>query len=387
MRIVILSVILSAMFAGPAVARDDTATLKKVKDIVIYRHERYYSAFPSIVTRPSGELIVAFRRAPERAFVHDGRGSHADPNSHLVLVRSTDNGQTWTTEPELIHAHPWGGSQDPCMVQLHDGSIVCSSYAWYLQRNANFKDPENSVRTGDFIFMGGYLMRSKDGGHAWEGPILPPPVPGIATRTVFGEPCPAYNRGAMCEGKNGVLYWAVAAQGSATSPRTEVHLMTSKNGGLNWTYACPIAQDKKVTFNEASMVETPSGQLVTFLRTGNFGDHTVIARSTDGGKSFQPWEDAGFQGHPHYALRLPDSRVLLIYGYRHQPFGIRARILDPECRATKSAEEIVLRDDGGNGDLGYPWATLMADGRVLVVYYFNQKDGLRHIAGTILEIE
>ena len=86
-------------------------------------------------------------------------------------------------------------------------------------------------------------------------------------------------------------------------------------------------------------------------------------------------------------LRLPDNRVLLIYGYRHQPFGIRARILDPECRDTKTAGEMVLRDDGGTGDLGYPWATIMADGRILVVYYFNQKDGLRHIAGTILEIE
>ena len=135
-------------------------------DVVIYRYDRFYAAFPSIVTRPSGELIVAFRRAPEHAFVRDGRGLHTDPNSYLVLVRSVDNAETWTTDPELIYAHPWGGSQDPCMVQLRDGTIVCSSYAWYLQRNKAFVYPPEIARSGDFIFMCGYLMRSADGGHS-----------------------------------------------------------------------------------------------------------------------------------------------------------------------------------------------------------------------------
>ena len=43
-------------------------------------------------------------------------------------------------------------------------------------------------------------------------------------------------------------------------------------------------------------------------------------------------------------------------------------------------------DDGGNGDLGYPWATMISQRQILVVYYFNQTDGIRHIAGTVLEI-
>jgi hypothetical protein len=146
-----------------------------------------------------------------------------------------------------------------------------------------------------------------------------------------------------------------------------------------------VAQDSKITFNETSIYETPKHDLVAFLRTGNFDDHTCVARSSDHGKSFQ-WCDAGFQGHPHYALRLPDQRVLLVYGYRHAPFGVRARILDPECDNTATAEEIVLRADGGNGDLGYPWATMISKRRVLVVYYFNRGDGTRQIAGTFLEL-
>src|SRR5262249_31437887 len=119
----------------------------------------------------------------------------------------------------------------------------------------------------------------------------------------------------------------------------------------------------------------------------DFDDHTAIARSTNHGKSFLPWQDAGFQGHPHYALRLPDQRVLLIYGYRHPPFGVRARVLRPECDDATTAQEIVLRDDGGSADLGYPWAVMLSKDRVLVVYYFNQNEGPRYIAGTLLGLQ
>jgi len=82
--------------------------------------------------------------------------------------------------------------------------------------------------------------------------------------------------------------------------------------------------------------------------------------------------------------RLEDGRVFLVYGYRHPPYGIRARILDAECTDFATAPEFVLRDDGGNGDLGYPWAVALPGRRILAVYYFNQGDGLRHIAGSFL---
>jgi hypothetical protein len=190
----------------------------------------------------------------------------------------------------------------------------------------------------------------------------------------------------MCEGKNGSLYWVVAANTATKPRRTENHLLISTDKGETWKYSCPVATDPKITFNEASLYETPKGDLVAFIRTENFDDHTVVARSADGGKSFQPWQDAGFQGHPHYALRLPDKRALLVYGYRHVPFGIRARVLNAECTDITTAKEMILRDDGGNGDLGYPWATMISKKRALVVYYFNIGDGTRHIAGTILEV-
>lgn len=375
---------LNALLASAA---QDTGALRKLEDLVVYRDDAFYSAFPSVVRRPDGELLVAFRRAPERRRLGERAVSHTDPNSQLVLVRSRDEGRTWSREPELIYAHPFGGLQDPCMVQLRDGTVLCTTYGWALLPEAFAAALTHTLRHGAFGFLGGAVLRSRDGGHSWEGPFRPPHVPGDTTLDIFGQPVAAYNRGAMCEGRDGRLYWVVAANASLAPRRTETHLLISTDRGETWRYACPVATDPKVTFNETSLYETPRGDLVAFMRTANFGDHTAIARSTNRGTSFGPWQDAGFLGHPHHALRLPDRRVLLVYGYRHKPFGIRARVLDPECTDAARAPETVLRDDGGNGDLGYPWATRLSANRVLVVYYFNQADGPRYIAGTILQVK
>lgn len=355
-------------------------SMTKIKDLIIYKNPHFYSAFPSIVRRPSGELILAFRRAPDRRRVGGKHVTHTDPNSYLVLVRSRDNGESWTKEPELIHAHAEGGSQDPCMVQLRDGALVCASYTWYWMP-PSVEMPKDG--RAPHKFLGGYIVRSTDGGKSWQGPYIPPPVPGRNLKDAFGQPLPAYNRGAMCQGRDGRLYWVVA-YGFETMYPSDLHLLISSDGGRSWEYSCRVAWDDKVEFNETSLYETPKGDLVAFIRTAKFDDHTVIARSTDGGKSFQPWQDAGFQGHPHHALRLPDNRVWLVYGYRHKPYGIRARILDPECTNAATAPEIILREDGGSGDLGYPWSTLLPGGRVLSVYYFNTgANGPRSIEGTI----
>jgi sialidase-1 len=359
--------------------------LKKIEDITIYKDDRFYSTFPSIVRRPDGELIVAFRRAPEKRNWGGAGYTHTDPNSYLVLVRSKDAGKTWSKTPELLYANPFGGSQDPCMVQLHDGTILCSSYGWAMLPTPLPATMTNVSSHKNFVSLGGFVLRSKDGGHAWEEPIIPPNARGETAIDPFGKPLPALNRGAMCEGKDGRIFWAVICS-TPVRGKTETHLMISSDKGTAWKDSCVIASDPKITFNETSLYETPKGDLIAFSRTANFDDHTVIVRSTNGGKSFEPWQDAGFQGHPHYALRLPDDRILLVYGYRHAPFGVRARVLNAECTDFASAEETILRQDGGGADLGYPWATMISKDRALVVYYFQQNDGIRHIDGTVLDL-
>ncbi len=369
----------------PQFLGDSILGIRKIRDVEIYKDSMFFSTFPSVITRPDGEIVVAFRRAPERKMFGESGSNHVDPNSYLVMVRSGDNGETWTKNPELIYSHPFGGSQDPCLLQLKNGTLLCTSYGWAFVRPEglpNLKEPY--FNAGGGTFLGGYLVRSTDGGKTWGEVIYPPHIAPEIMNNAFGAQVAAYNRGALHEANDGRILWIVAVHD--TPNKTSNHLIASKDQGVTWDYMAPVAVDTKVSFNEASVIETPKGDFVGFLRTANFGDQAVISRSTDGGKTFK-WESMGFQGHPLHALQLPDNRVLLTYGYRHRPYGIRARILNPECTDFATAPEIVLRTDGGTTDIGYTWATQLKDNRVLVVYYFNLENGTRHIAGTILEIE
>jgi hypothetical protein len=375
--------------AGVIVELQDGSAIRKVRDFIIYRDSSFYAAFPSVIKKPDGELLLAFRRAPDRKVFGEKSTNHVDPNSYLVSMISPDLADTWSSA-KLFYAHTFGGSQDPCLLQVSDGSILCTSYGWAFVRPdglPNLKTPYAAAGDG-VIFLGGYTISSQDGGDSWEGPLFPRSVPSEVRISALGDALPAYNRGALSEGKNGVIYWAVAvSENGAAVGRTSVHLLTSNDQGQHWEYSCKVAGDQEASFNETSIYETPKGDLVAFLRTANMDDEACIARSTDGGKSFQQWEGMGFQGHPLQATRLPDNRVFLVYGYRHKPYGIRARILNAECTDYQTSEEIILREDGGSTDLGYPWSVMLNEKNILVTYYFNLENGPRYIGGSLLELD
>lgn len=361
---------------------------QKIKDIIIYENPRFHAAFPSVIRRPDGTFLLAFRRAPNRKIFGEAGNNHVDPNSQLMLLRSGD-GVTWSPAPALLYADPFGGSQDPCLLQLHDGTLLCFSYGWSFLRPdgvAKLKAPFLQNFPGS-IFNGGYYLRSTDGAKTWSGPLKPPHLAAEILHDPFGEPIAAYNRGAPIEGRDGRLFWACAATDRDNPRRTSTYLLVSRDQGRTWNYSSLIATDPAASFNETSLLETPAGDLVAFLRSEGLNDDACLARSTDGGKSFQPWQRLGFRGHPLHALRLPDQRVLLTYGYRHAPLGIRARILNPECTDAVTAPEIILRADGTTTDLGYPWSVPLDAHHVLVAYYFKGTGPIQHIAGTILKID
>jgi hypothetical protein len=274
------------------------------------------------------------------------------------------------------------------MVQFKDGSIVCTSYAWAQIPPEGMEKMKQTAMADTFGFLGGYIMRSDDGAKSWKGPFVPMSVPGEQKKDALCNPLPAYNRGAICEAKDGKLYWAVPCNDNPANTGVQsLHLLVSSDRGETWKYQCPIASDDKVSFNETSLTQTDKGDLIAFMRTAEFDGKLAYTRSTDGGKSFGPWQDGKFFGHPFHALKLKDGRIFLVYGYRQAPFGIRAKILNPDCTDIAEAPEIVIRDDGGNVDLGYPWAAILPDGKILVAYYFNIGDGTRHIAGSILSVD
>jgi len=130
-------------------------------------------------------------------------------------------------------------------------------------------------------------------------------------------------------------------------------------------------------------VRTAAGALLTTIRMGKPSFTIQLWCSDDQGKSWSKVSDVtgNIGGNPPATVLLPDGRLCVTYGYRKKPTGIRARLSSDEGKTW--TPEIILRDDGFDGDLGYPRTLVRPDGRVLTVYYFNGPRGEdRAIEGT-----
>ncbi len=372
---------------------------KKIEDIVIYKDERYYSAFPSVCTLDKGRVLVALRRAPDPRYFAGyaeevkGWASHVHPNSHIALIE-LDRHLRPVGELRMITHNPDGGDQDGNTFVTSDGRVLVASFSWHpippdLYEKIKGKIKSFHISFGSCFFLAGtFFISSLDGGESWSERTYLPEIPD-------GEPVVAGKiplRGGALRGRPVELGDGKILAATYTSLRKDLkswaYLYSSSDRGINWKYERVIAKDgdNKVDMHEPGLFLTESGRIICFIRTTNIDDRLVTAESADGGKTWSDWKARDVMGHPYDAVRLRDGRVFLIYGYRHDPYGIRVRVLDPECGDIDSAEETVIRNDGLSGDLGYPSATLLPDGKVLATYYIYGEDGIRHIAGSVLEV-
>ena len=177
-------------------------------------------------------------------------------------------------------------------------------------------------------------------------------------------------------------------------------LFRSDDQGETFYDYTEMAFDEKCekNFLEPNLYLTEGGRLIGLYRTQTDFykpdvdyDDTYLnlhySVSEDGGKSFGPVQEAKtlWGSSPFHALRLKSGTVLLSYGYRRKPYGIRARICNAELTNIDEVPEIVLRDDAPNNDLGYPHAIQLDDGSILVSYYISGDDGVRKIDATIIK--
>ena len=121
-----------------------------------------------------------------------------------------------------------------------------------------------------------------------------------------------------------------------------------------------------------------------------------ITRSADRGSTWGPVIKTPAWGKPGHLLALRDGRLLMTYGYRRAPWGVRV-CLSSDCGETWDLDnEIIIRMDGGtpegkplkvgNTDLGYPASIELPDGRIFSVYYFNKDGSNAFMAGTFWEL-
>ena len=158
------------------------------------------------------------------------------------------------------------------------------------------------------------------------------------------------------------------------------------DGGLSFKFVGWIGDTPTGFAIMPSTVRLDANELLSAVRRREASWRGIETyRSLDNGASWKPDTVAVPDlkiGNPPSMIRLRDGRLCLTYGYRAKPSGIRAKLSEDGGRTWQ--REIILRDDGGGRDVGYPRTIQRPDGKVVTVYYFHDQPASdRYIAATI----
>ncbi len=329
------------------------------------------SAFPCIAKLQNGDLVTVYR---ESLALEGGGHTHGGQSSWGVLIRSKDEGKTWHPSTKVTISNIPLGLGNIGITALSDRSLITH----YTVIGPNFVE---RVKAGESTQEDGVFVRkSNDNGYTWSAHKKVDVSPlnyGVALR------CP------ILELKDGTLLMPLCGSLTLADMAVKNHsacVVKSRDGGETWGASSIIASDPSATFNyhEISLLEFPDGDILAMVRVDSAagGGHMYQSISEDGGHRWSTLERVPMWGFPGHLLRLRSGATLCAYGYRRPPYGVRAvRSLDGG-KTWDVGDEKVLRDDGSDGDIGYPCSVELDDDTLLTVYYFHRDDGIRFIGGT-----
>ena len=299
--------------------------------------------FPVLCKLKDGAILSVLR----------GGGPHRFSwgKARLDSVRSTDAGRSWTP-PALAVDFPDREELNPALGQLSDGTVVLAF--WSYKGTMDFESYEAfKALRGNVIFVESYFftMRSKDGGRTWEKPVQFKPPTRLGS--VFGKIV-------ELDGVALMTFYSFEADKREES----VYLLRSRDGGKTWGDSSLVARG----YNETALAVLPGNRLAAAMRS--IPGSISISFSDDGGRTWtSPQGVTGENEHPGDLLVLPDGRVVLAYGERNRPFGVRALISTDGGKSWEKNNPRILAWDAPNRDCGYPASVLLDDGSILTIYY------------------
>ena len=346
-----------------------------VRHVVVYREAGRFAGWPANhgIWSWGDEILVGFSRGTYKDRGPFHHIDHDEPEEFL-LARSLDGGVTWSVErpeppgalvgtPGMRHGlFPPGAAEERPIDLPGPIDFAHPDFAMTVRM-------ENSNNGTSRYYI------SYNRGRAWRGPYRLPTFgqAGVMGRTDYlvsgPSDCHLFLTASKADGKEGRPFAA-----------------RTTDGGRTWRFLGFIGPEPAGYSIMPATVRISATDLVTTVRRKDPPRSWIDAHaSRDDGETWTflstPEPDTG-EGNPPSLLRLPDGRLALIYGTRAKPCGIRAR-LSPDRGATWGPA-IVLRDDDGSTDVGYPRAVLRPDGKVVAVYYFSDRSGPdRYIGATI----
>ena len=312
----------------------DLRQLPDASEVYLCHDEGY---FPVLIN-PQGEEILAVLR---------GGAGHVGITGRLDAVRSLDGGKTWETPIVIVDTEV--DDRNPAVGQASDGTVML---AYHAQGSYN----EDGSWARDVRRVQMRVTRSHDGGATWEAsqPLNFTPM----------QKDSAYGRIQTLD--DGTMLLPIYGSAIEETEQADdcAYILRSHDNGQTWGEPTLIAAG----YNETGLIALPNGDLVAAMRSGDQRALLAVSRSADAGATWtEPIPVTNDREHPADLTLLSNGWVILFFGVRHEPFGVGALVSKDNGR-TWDARPLIVCDDLGDNDLGYPSTVKLGD-RLVTAYY------------------
>lgn len=352
-----------------------------IEHSVIYQQDGRFAAWPANggVWMWNNEILVGFVEAKHV----EARGLHSydSKTARHKYARSLDGGKTWSIE-DAFDAGQTAIAYDHAIDA--DKAVAAKP----LDRPMDFTHPEfvlafvrlNNNDDGPSIFY-----HSNNKGKSWNGPFTFPNLgtAGVATRNDY-----------FVDGKSSLT--ALITTAKANKQEGRVASVRTTDGGMTWQFLSYLGEEHAGFDIMPSSERLSPTELYTTIRTRTRTSLDLMTAhlSSDNGATWQrmkdPVADTGHGGSPPAIVRLKDGRLALAYAYR-SAHGSRMAMRLSRDNGRSWGNEIPLRTgDGANRDVGYPVMAQRPDGKLILIYYWNNvvqpgAKPFRYIAATTFD--
>ncbi len=349
-----------------------------VRHVVVYANDKEFAGWPANegLWQWGDEVLVAFEVSAYSEH-DDNHNVDREATKRIAFARSMDGGLTWKPEEHLEIAPPEYLGDPTRYVQTREGVAEPRP----CPGGIDFTHPDFAMK-----IRGSKFYVSNDRGHNWDGPFVLPD---------FGQHVlTARTNYLVVDSKTCRLFFSAAAIPLSQGEHGRTMMAETTDGGKSFHFVSWLTDDPR-QFDGAKpgepvfslmpgVVELDDGTILAAMRN-RVSRHKWcdVVASTDAGRTWQKRSTAfDNNNNPASLLNLGGDRVAVVYGYRAEPYGIRGKISEDAGRTW--SDEVILRDDAREWDLGYVRAAVRNDGRVLIVYYYTTQDKpANHIAATI----
>jgi len=348
------------------------------KNVVVYKTAGRYAGWPANhgIWAWGNEIVVGFESGKFKVNRSIHAIDYSQKEEHL-LGRSKDGGETWTIEKPLSLLPPPGGRM--AGVPTEDGGKEAVDNKTAI--DFTHKDFALTARMMDKDIGPSRFYYSYDRGKNWNGPFNIPTfgTKGIMARTDY-----------IVDGQRSMTMFITAALNNGKEG--EVFCIRTTDGGVTWNKIGVASTPGEKGFSiMPSSLRLSAKTIVSAIRRKEGNENFIeFARSDDDGATWKTVSRitphiTGNSGNPASLVRLKDGRLCAVYGHRAVPYSIRARVSDDEGKTW--GDELILRQDGGDRDLGYTRTVVRPDGKLVSAYYFNDSgDSERYIGATVWEV-